>query len=197
VSVCLFRSLASLSFPSSELCGLCNEFRSRRVAKTPRPSHAPRDDTCRVDVSTCIGSVAQTSPWKLWVIVLFRQECVVECNATIAPGRWLPHHLGMHRVRLWSVISARSQLYAHACVCCSIFEPGFFDSATDMHGLVDMLCVCQFSVFTDEVYPKLGGDVRWVGASLSPLPPCLSLTRLRSSCVWVFGMLTRFEGVHT
>eukprot|EP00038_Savillea_parva_P000952 m.100223 g.100223 ORF g.100223 m.100223 type:complete len:1025 (+) comp10337_c0_seq3:236-3310(+) len=40
-----------------------------------------------------------------------------------------------------------------------ILAPDFLDGMTDMSQLVDMMCVCQLTAFTDVVYPKLGGDV--------------------------------------
>jgi len=57
-----------------------------------------------------------------------------------------------------------SRLPVCACLVCSIFSPGFNETAKGMDELVDMMCVCQLTVFSDIVTPKLGKDVRSVSS---------------------------------
>lgn len=73
-----------------------------------------------------------------------------------------------------------------ACLFSSIFSPGFFDTATGMDELVDMMCVCQLTMFSDLVVPKLGKDLRCVLAVLARAAstPCRSAQLITRKCVF-------------
>jgi hypothetical protein len=58
--------------------------------------------------------------------------------------------------------SHHARLPVCACLVRSIFSPGFNETAKGMDELVDMMCVCQLTVFSDIITPKLGKDVRSV-----------------------------------